>query len=82
MLERDCSPEDFAKKRAKIEGKRKSAFSKVAYMIPICMKRRAMAGKEMPEWEEMCAVACAVQNMWLTMTAQGAAGVNMLIVLI
>ena len=61
VLERDCTPEDFAKKRAKIEGKRKSAFSKVSYMIPICMKRRAVAGKEMPEWEEMCAVACAVQ---------------------
>ena len=77
MLERDCTPEDFAKKRAKIEGKRKSAFSKVSYMIAICMKRRAVAHKEMPEWEEMCAVACSVQNMWLSMTSQGAAGVRL-----
>ena len=71
MLERDCTPEDFAKKRAKIEGKRKSAFSKVSYMIAICMKRRAVAHKE------MCAVACSVQNMWLSMTSQGAAGVRL-----
>ena len=76
MLERDCTTEDFAKKRAKIEGKRQSAFSKVSYMIAICMKRHAIAGKVMPEWEEVCAVACAVQNMWLSMTAQGAAGVT------
>ena len=75
VLERDCTPEVFAKKRAKIEGKRNSAFSKASYMIAICMKRHAIAGKEMPEWEEVCAVACAVQNMWLSMTAQGAAGV-------
>jgi len=74
VLERDCTPEEFAKKRAKIEGKRKSAFGKVSYMIAICMKRRALPHKEMPEWEEMCAVACAVQNMWLSMTAHGAAG--------
>lgn len=74
VLERDCTPEEFAKKRAKIEGKRKSAFSKVSYMIAICMKRRASPHKEMPEWEELCAVACAVQNMWLSMTAHGAAG--------
>lgn len=76
MLERDCTPEEFTKKRAKIEGKRKSAFSKATYMIAICMKRHAIPGKEMPEWEEVCAVACAVQNMWLSMTAHGAAGVT------
>ncbi|CAL8471567.1 g11109 [Coccomyxa elongata] len=74
VLERDCTPEEFTKKRAKIEGKRKSAFSKATYMIAICMKRHAIPGKEMPEWEEVCAVACAVQNMWLSMTAHGAAG--------
>lgn len=28
----------------------------------------------MPEWEEIAAVSCAVQNMWLTATACGAAG--------
>jgi hypothetical protein len=43
-------------------------------MIAIGMKRRALAEKEMPEWEEMCAVACAVQNLWLAATARGLAG--------
>jgi len=28
----------------------------------------------LPEWEEVAAVACAVQNMWLTVTSMGLAG--------
>lgn len=40
-----------------------------ACVIAICMKRHADAN--LPEWEEMAAVACAVQNMWLTCTAYG-----------
>ena len=27
--------------------------------------------ERLPEWEEIAAVACAVQNMWLTATAHG-----------
>lgn len=30
--------------------------------------------QENPEWEEMCAVACAVQNMYLMATSLGVAG--------
>ncbi|GMF20279.1 unnamed protein product [Phytophthora lilii] len=40
-----------------------------SHVIAICMKRQK-SGK-IPEWEEMCAVACAVQNMHLTATAHG-----------
>ncbi|RLN15106.1 hypothetical protein BBJ28_00021279 [Nothophytophthora sp. Chile5] len=40
-----------------------------SYAIAICMKRQK-SGK-IPEWEEMCSVACAVQNMHLTATAHG-----------
>jgi nitroreductase len=40
---------------------------KSACVIAICMKRDPE--KRVPEWEEMAAVACAVQNMWLTCTA-------------
>ena len=40
-----------------------------ACVIAICMKRHAEAN--LPEWEEVAAVACAVQNMWLTCTAYG-----------
>jgi nitroreductase len=35
--------------------------------IAICMQRDPLAS--LPEWEEIAAVACAVQNMWLTCTA-------------
>ena len=44
-------------------------------MLALCMRRRPPPpAKEMPEWEEACAVACSVQNLWLTATARGAAG--------
>jgi nitroreductase len=35
-------------------------------IIVICLKRHA---ESVPEWEEIAAVAMAVQNMWLTCTA-------------
>jgi nitroreductase len=40
-----------------------------ACVIAICMKRDEK--ESVPEWEELAAVACAVQNMWLTCTAYG-----------
>ena len=55
------------------------AFSEVKYkktqkkplqsacVIAICMQRDPK--DRVPEWEEIAAVACAVQNMWLTCTA-------------
>jgi nitroreductase len=57
------------------------AFSEVKYkktvdnplqsgaVIAICMQRDP--DKRVPEWEEIAAVACAVQNMWLSCTAYG-----------
>ena len=41
----------------------------VSHIISIGMKRHA--DKNIPEWEEIAAVACAVQNMYLTANAQG-----------
>ncbi|MBV6654111.1 MAG: nitroreductase [Mameliella sp.] len=38
-----------------------------ACVIAICMQRDPE--ERVPEWEEVAAVACAVQNMWLTCTA-------------
>lgn len=38
-------------------------------VIAICMQRDPE--ERVPEWEEIAAVACAVQNMWLTCTANG-----------
>jgi nitroreductase len=55
------------------------AFSEAKYQKSL--KNTAAAGciiaiilhrdpqERLPEWEEMCAVACAVQNMWLTCTS-------------
>ncbi len=42
---------------------------KAACIIAICMKRDEQ--ERVPEWEELAAVACAVQNMYLTCTAHG-----------
>lgn len=38
-------------------------------VIAICMQRDPQ--ERVPEWEELAAVACAVQNMWLSCTAHG-----------
>ena len=38
-------------------------------VIAICIQPDPTAG--LPEWEEVAAVACAVQNMWLTCTEIG-----------
>lgn len=40
-----------------------------ACTIAICMQRDP--AQSIPEWEEIAAVACAVQNMWLSCTALG-----------
>ena len=40
-----------------------------ACVIAICMQRDPE--ESVPEWEELAAVACAVQNMWLSCTAYG-----------
>lgn len=49
--------------------KSKESPKRSACVIAICMKRDEAAS--VPEWEEIAAVACAVQNMWLTCTAHG-----------
>ena len=38
-------------------------------VIAICMQRDPQ--ERIPEWEELAAVACAVQNIWLSCTAYG-----------
>lgn len=48
----------------KIKSKEQSS-----YVIAICMQRQA--SEKLPEIEEVCAVACAVQNMHLIATAHG-----------
>ena len=45
---------------------------KSACVIAICMQRDAE--ERVPEWEELAAVACAVQNLWLSATSYGIGG--------
>ncbi len=42
-----------------------------SHIIAICMKRHS---DKLPEFEEVAAVSCAVQNMWIAATALGIAG--------
>ena len=58
--------EDFSEKKYEKTIKKPMQSSCV---IAICMQRDP--GQRVPEWEEIAAVACAVQNMWLTATAYG-----------
>ena len=45
---------------------------KASHVIALCLKRDP--NKKFPEQEEIAAVACAVQNMYLTTTAYGLGG--------
>lgn len=45
---------------------------KSSHIIAICMQRDPK--RSVPEWEELAAVACAVQNLWLSVTAAGLGG--------
>lgn len=59
-------PEDFSEMQLK---KMNQKPLQSAAAIAIVMKRDPAA--RLPEWEELAAVASAVQNMWLTCTAYG-----------
>jgi nitroreductase len=61
----NTTPETFSE--AKFQGTRSKSL-KSAAVIAIIMETHA---EKIPEWEEVAAVACAVQNMWLTATANG-----------
>ncbi len=56
-------PKDFKCKKLMENPKRSSAI------IAICMQRDPK--ESIPEWEEIAAVAMAVQNMWLLCTEKG-----------
>ena len=47
---------------------------KVCHVALIIMRRQALPDKRMPEWEEMCATACSVQNLHLMATSMGIGG--------
>lgn len=49
-------------------------WSRCDTLISLSMLREAQPGKRLPEWEEVGAVSCAVQNMHLMATSLGLAG--------
>lgn len=49
-------------------------WSKCDVLISLSMLREAVPDKRLPEWEEIAATACAVQNMHLVATSLGLAG--------
>ena len=53
-----------AQSEVKLQKMKKNPL-KAAAIIAICMESHE---KLLPQWEELAAVACAVQNMWLTCT--------------
>ena len=64
-------PEVVAKIRAKMARKAKE-HKQVSHKIAICVKKvPRLNGDFMPVWEEKAAVAMAVQNMHLYLTANG-----------
>jgi nitroreductase len=60
------SEEQFSEKKY---AKMRENPMRSACVIAIVMQREP--AESLPEWEEVAAVACAVQNMWLSCTAYG-----------
>eukprot|EP00929_Paragymnodinium_shiwhaense_P121207 TRINITY_DN93367_c0_g1_i1.p1 TRINITY_DN93367_c0_g1~~TRINITY_DN93367_c0_g1_i1.p1 ORF type:complete len:245 (+),score=59.98 TRINITY_DN93367_c0_g1_i1:53-787(+) len=53
--------------------KKKKDIAKCSHVVAISMKRQANAEKKMPEWEEVAAVSCAVQNAHIVACQLGVA---------
>jgi nitroreductase len=69
LYKRETPQEEFSELKYE---KLKKRPTECAHMIAICMKRGD--NPKIPVIEEVCAVACAVQNIYLMATAQGLAG--------
>jgi len=66
----------LAKHKTKMARKR-TELQKCAVVIFIVVKRvRTLKGRFMPEWEEVAAVSCAVQNLHLQLTAHWDKGIG------
>ena len=67
--EKNTPPESFSER--KLQKTRKKPLM-CSHIIAICMQRDPE--ERVPEWEELSAVSCAVQNLWLSVTAKGLGG--------
>ena len=66
------SKEEYDTWRQKTEDDIHGRWEPVSYMVGIVMRRQA-GSKRLPEWEELAATACAVQNMHLQASVMGLA---------
>lgn len=67
--------EEYSRFLSKVTSARSVWPRNVSHLILISMVRRALQDKELPEWEEISAVACSVQNLHLAVTSSpGLAG--------
>lgn len=62
FFEKNTSAENYSEIKHKKAGEN---ATKAACAIALCIK----PDTTLPEWEEVAALACAVENMWLTCTA-------------
>lgn len=70
LYQKETPPDQVKEKKVK---RYEDIPNQVSHIIAICMKR-AETGKVPPEVEELAAVACAVQNIWLSLLPHGLAG--------
>jgi len=65
----NITDEEMNKFNMKCGNLKSQLLSNASHLLVICMKRQALPEKLMPEWEEICATACSVQNIHLALTA-------------
>ena len=73
---KETIPEDeYSRFLSKVTSARSVWPRNVSHLIVISMVRQALQDKKLPEWEEISAVACSVQNLHLAVTSSpGLAG--------
>ena len=65
----DIPEEEYSRFLSKMSSARSVWPENVSHLILISMVRQALPDKKLPEWEEISAVACSVQNLHLAVTS-------------
>jgi len=65
----NLTSDDMTKFDVKYQTLKSLLPANASHLLVICMKRKALPDKLLPEWEEICATACSVQNIHLALTA-------------
>ena len=70
----DIPDSESSKLESKVSSLKSLWPEKVSHLVVICMVRQTLEYRQ-AEWEEICSVGCAVQNLHLAVTSQpGLAG--------